>query len=63
MMRKTLLVVAALAAALPANARGLRFTCLLTGKQDQSACCCTGSTTEACGGGVHEVRPAPSCGS
>ncbi|MBI2919675.1 MAG: hypothetical protein HYY18_01170 [Planctomycetes bacterium] len=61
MAARTLAVLTALALALPAQARGLRFTCLVTGQRDLFACCCTGSTTEACAG---EAGPAEaSCGS
>jgi acyl-CoA hydrolase/GNAT superfamily N-acetyltransferase len=48
-MARVLTVLAALAAACPAPAAGLRFHCLRTGATDQPACCCTGSTTVACG--------------
>lgn len=58
---RILAVLTALALALPAQARGLRFTCLVTGRRNLVACCCTGSMTEACAG---KALPAtPSCGS
>lgn len=62
-MTRAISAILLAALAVPAQARGLRFHCLVTGARDLAACCCTGSTTEACRGGCSGPGAAASCGS
>jgi hypothetical protein len=62
MRLRALALAAAAVLALPAQVRGLRFHCLVAGRSDLPACCCTGSTTEACGPASHVERES-GCGS